>query len=84
MGYVSFREGMENPIKMDDLGVSYHYFWKHPYVNAPEKIMRSNEHEVRIRFFRIRSFCRKIMLFLTPSIFFSTPTGPCNGVPNGC
>ena len=23
---------MENPIKMDDLGVPlYHYFWKHPY-----------------------------------------------------
>ena len=46
------------------------YFWKHPYVNAPENIIRSNEHEVRIRFFRIRSFFRKIMLFLTPSNFF--------------
>ena len=24
---------MENPIKMDDLGIwGYHYFWKHPYV----------------------------------------------------
>ena len=23
---------MENPIKMDDLGVQYHYFWKHPYI----------------------------------------------------
>ncbi len=22
---------MENPIKMDDLGVLYPYFWKHPY-----------------------------------------------------
>ena len=22
---------MENPIKMDDLGVPYHYFWKHPF-----------------------------------------------------
>ena len=22
---------MENPIKMDDLGVQYLYFWKHPY-----------------------------------------------------
>ena len=21
---------MENPIKMDDLGVQYPYFWKHP------------------------------------------------------
>ena len=23
---------MENPIKMDDLGILYPYFWKHPYV----------------------------------------------------
>ena len=23
---------MENPIKMDDLGILYHYFWKHPCI----------------------------------------------------
>ena len=23
---------MENPIKVDDLGVAHPYFWKHPYM----------------------------------------------------
>ena len=24
---------MENPVKMDDLGVLYPYFWKHPFIS---------------------------------------------------
>ena len=32
---------MENPIKMDDLGVKNPYFWKHPYRIPPLKTNRN-------------------------------------------